>query len=287
MQITWSLFPKLYPHLGAAELAALVQEVGLDTTNILVREGYPVQPASLQVDLPPFIRALRAAGLRVHFATTGFSAAEIIATPDLIAILSDNGLTEFRMDHFRLNGPDVRGALQEARRQLEILAPLCERAGIRAVYQVHQNTLVSSASAVWPLVSGLPSQWVGVELDPGNQTIEGYEAWNYSVPLLGEYLVAAAIKDTGLTQNSALLTAPEKGWRREWRPIDEGVVNWQDFMQAIARSEFHGAFVFMPFYHADDPTKVTPILKREVAYLRHIVAAAERAGQETAGKSRP
>ena len=288
MQITWSLFPKVYPHFHAAELAALVQEVGLDTTNVIVREGYPVQPASLAVDLPPFVNALRAAGLRVHFATTGFSAASIIANPDLLAILAGSGLTDFRMDHFRLNGPDVRGTLQEARRQLETLAPLCERAGIRAVYQVHQNSLISSASAVWPLISGLPPQWIGVELDPGNQTIEGYEAWNYAVPLLGESLTAAAIKDTGLTQNPAFLADADKGWRREWRPIDEGVVNWQEFIGALSQSRFHGTFVFMPFYHADEPAKVTPILKREVAYLRQILAAqAETTGQETAEKSRP
>jgi sugar phosphate isomerase/epimerase len=271
MQITWSLFPKVYPHFGAEELTALVREVGLDTTNVIIREGYPVQPASLGADLPPFVKSLRAAGLPVHFATTGFSAAEIIANPDLIAILGDNGLTEFRLDHFRLNGPDVRGTLQQARRQLETLAPLCERAGTRAVYQVHQNTLISSASAVWPLVDGLPAQWVGVELDPGNQTLEGYEAWNYAVPLLGKHLIAAAIKDTSLAQNPAFLEDADKGWRREWRPIDEGVVNWQDFMRALAQGRFQGTFVFMPFYHADQPEKVAKILKREVAYLRGIV----------------
>ena len=271
MQITWSLFPKAYPHFGAAELAALVQEVGLDTTNVVIRAGYPVQPASLAADLPPFVKSLRAAGLPVHFATTGLSAAEIIANPDLIALLGDNGLTEFRLDHFRLTGPDVRGALRQARLQLETLAPLCERAGTRAVYQVHQNTLISSASAVWPLVAGLPAQWIGVELDPGNQTFEGYEAWNYAVPLLGEYLIVAAIKDTGLTQNSAFLEETNKGWRREWRPIDEGVVNWREFARALAQNEFQGTFVFMPFYHADEPEKVTKILKREVAYLRGII----------------
>ena len=271
MRIMWSLFPKVYPHFGAMELAALVREVGLDTTNVIVREGYPVAPDSLRADLPSFVKSLRAAGLRVQFATTGFSAASIIANPDLLAILADNGVTDFRMDHFRLNGPDVRGMLQRARRELETLAPLCERAGIRAVYQVHQKTLISSASSVWPLVSGLPPQWVGVELDPGNQTMEGYEAWNYAVPLLGEYLIAAAIKDTGLTQNPACLADADKGWRRDWRPIDEGVVNWQEFIGALAHNAFNGTFVFMPFYHADEPAKVTPILKREVAHLRRLV----------------
>ena len=275
MQIIWSLFPKIYPHLNPAELAALVREVGLDTTNVVIREGYRVQPASLRSDLPIFVATMRDEGITIHFATTGFRADEIAANPDLLTILADNGLTAFRMDHFRLNGPDIRGAMALARRQLEAMVPICERAGIRAVYQTHHDTLIPSASAAWSLVEGLPARAIGVELDPGNQSFEGYESWRRSAGLLREYLVAAAVKDTKLLQKMERAGDADKGWRREWCPIDEGVTDWQAFIAALAQNDFNGTFVFMPFYNADNPAQATPILKREVAYLRQIVRAAQ------------
>ena len=141
------------------------------------------------------------------------------------------------------------------------------------MYQTHHDTLIPSPSAVWSLVEGLPARSIGVELDPGNQSFEGYEAWPRSVSLLRDYLVAAAVKDTKLLRRMEFAADADKGWRREWCPIDEGVTHWQDFVTALSQNNFKGIFVFMPFYDSENPARVTPILKREVAYLRQIVNA--------------
>ena len=50
MNATFSLFPKFYKHLSAEQLAELVREVGLDTTNLVVREGYWADPYNLAAD---------------------------------------------------------------------------------------------------------------------------------------------------------------------------------------------------------------------------------------------
>jgi hypothetical protein len=44
-------------------------------------------------------------------------------------------------------------------------------------------------------------------------------------------------------------------------------------MRALAAIDFAGTFVFMPFYDENDPDTMTKKLKREVEYLRNIVAA--------------
>lgn len=40
MEITWSVFPKFQKHLDPRGLAAFVRDIGVDTTNIVVRDGY-------------------------------------------------------------------------------------------------------------------------------------------------------------------------------------------------------------------------------------------------------
>ncbi len=270
---TLSLFPKFFRHLSPPQLAGLVRMVGLDTTNAIVRTGYWVSPEGLAAELPAFLRALRAEGLRVTFASTGYPASGLVADPTPLAVMAANGITEFRLGYFDGAPADPRSALKQARSELERLAPVCERHGIRAVCQLHHGTLVPSASAAWHLVQGLPARWIGIELDPGNQGFEGFENWERSARLLGGHLAAAGIKDTRVFRDAAAAGAGDKGWRREFAPIDEGVTCWHDFIRALAAVGFEGPLVFMPFYHSAEPELLTAVLAREVAWLRRVIAS--------------
>ncbi len=280
MDLTFSIFPKFYQTLRVPELAALVHEVGLDTSNAVVRDGFWVSESSLATDLPRFMTDMKSEGLDVRFATTGYSAAKLIADPSPLGIMAQSGITEFRMGYFKENDRGPRESLKQARQELQTLAPLCERAGIRAVYQVHHGTLIPGPSAAWQIVEGLPAQWIGVELDPGNQTHEGYEEWGRSLRLLGEYLVAVGIKDSTVSRDMTRAAMPDKGWTRRWCPLPEGVTNWQTLLTALDRNDFSGTLVFMPFYHENDPVLRTRALKEEVSYLRAQMAAVLEQKQE-------
>jgi sugar phosphate isomerase/epimerase len=269
VNLTFSIFPKFLAHLTVPQLAAAVREAGLDTTNLVVRDGFWVGRSNFAVDLPKFMSAIRGEGLDVRFATAGFSADEVIAAPSLVARLAEHGIREFRMDYFRYTS-DPRREFDDARRKLGQVATICGQHGIRAVYQVHHRMLISSAWSAWGLVRELPPETVGVELDPGNQSFEGFEAWDKSVRLLGEHFAAAGIKDSRVWRDEAASDAPDKGWKRAWCPIDEGVTNWHDFAAACAAANFAGTFVFMPFYDPQDPAQQLAKLKREVAYLRNV-----------------
>lgn len=275
MKITYSIFPKFYKHLGVEQLAELIRRVGLDTTNLVIREGYWVDPKTLAVDVPKFVRAMEAAGIAVTFATAGYSPDEIVFDPTPLKVLADNGITQFRMSYFRMENPDVRVSYVIARHKLQAMLERCAEAKIRAIYQVHHGTLVSSASAAFGLINGLDPQWIGVELDPGNQAFEGYERWEVSVGLMGEYLRAVGIKDTAITRDPARAAEPGKGWTRTWATLMEGDTNWYDLLRALKAGNFEGHFVWMPFYDENDPAEMTRKLTGEVAYMRRVAAEVE------------
>jgi hypothetical protein len=58
----------------------------------------------------------------------------------------------------------------------------------------------------------------------------------------------------------------DKGWRRNWAPLSEGVTNWKALLRALQTADFSGTFVFMAFYHDNDEAARTRVLKEEVAY---------------------
>lgn len=271
MKISWSIFPKFYQHLSVQELAALIREVGLDTVNLVIRDGYWVTPGRLAEETKAFVKAMDREGLEIHFATAGFMPADIVKDDTPLAVLADNGITDFRLGYFRVENDDVRQSLADARSRIEQLVPICEKRGTRAVYQVHHGTLIPHSMAAWMLVRDLPSEAVGVMLDPGNQVNEGSEDWRRAAMLLEEHWVAMGVKDMAWRRNEAEAGDPAKGWRRDWVPLPDGVVNWTAVIDAMRAISFHGTFVFMPFYDTAAPAKMTQGLKREVAYLREMV----------------
>jgi sugar phosphate isomerase/epimerase len=278
MDITFSIFPKFYRHLRVEELAELIRTVGLDTTNLAIREGYWVSGRDLAAEVPAFVKAMAAAGLSIHFATAGFSPEQVIADDTPLRILADNGVGEYRMSYFRVGGDGPRASLDAARRQMEQVAEVCARCGVRAVYQVHHGTLVPTATGAYYLVRGLPAEHVGVMLDPGNQAFEGFEKWDRSARLLGGQLAAIGVKDVAVTRDPDKAGEPGKGWKRDWTTVDRGVTNWHELVAALKGIDFKGTFVWMPFYDADDPEEMTRKLGAEVAYLRKVVADVEAEG---------
>lgn len=274
MKIVLSIFPKFYRHLDVSSLASLVRNVGLDTTNLVIRDGYWVTESRLAEELPDFVRIMREEGLDIRFATTGYSPQALLTDPSPLALFAEHGIKEFRIAYFQTED-DPRAALDAAHSALVALAKLCEKYGVRAVYQVHHGTLIPSVSAAWHIVQDLSAKYIGIELDPGNQSFEGFECWDRSAKLLGNHLVAVGVKDTALVQDMSRLDEPSKGWQRNWAPIYEGVTNWHDLVRALKAVDFIGTMVFMPFYDESNPDAMTAKLKREVAYLRAILAQVE------------
>jgi sugar phosphate isomerase/epimerase len=277
MQVTWSIFPKFQNHLDPHGLAALIREVDLDTTNLVVRDGFWVTPKNLAQGTMKFVAAMKGEGVEIACATTSYTPQQLIDDPTPIQVFHDNGIRAFRIGHVDASkGGDVRGDLKRARGQFEQLAALCDKHDVRAIYQLHHNTLMPSPSSVFPAIDGLPSDAIGVELDPGNQSHEGHEDFFRSVRLLRGYVAWAACKDSVVRQDPKNIDRPDKGWRRTWAPAYEGVVRWDQFFAALASIDFHGVIKLMPFYDEKEPERQKAKLKKEVAYLKKLFDAANR-----------
>jgi sugar phosphate isomerase/epimerase len=145
---------------------------------------------------------------------------------------------------------------------------------VRAIYQLHHDRLITSPSAAYALVESLPAKHIGVELDPGNQSFDGFENHVRSANLMGEYLAAVSVKDTRVWRDPSDADSPSKGWHRDWAPIYEGVVRWDEVARAMREVKFDQTIVMMPHYDADAPDDQRKKLKREVEYFKRVVAAA-------------
>jgi sugar phosphate isomerase/epimerase len=266
-----SLFPKFYRHLELERLADLVREVGLDTTNLVVRDGYWVTERGLCRELPAARERLARAGIVVDEVTSDFRIDALLADPEPLAVMAGCGIRRFRLAHLRAAAGDPRATQRAFRAGLERLLPLLERHDLACLYQLHHGTAIPSASAAALVFEGLPPRRFAIEVDPGNQRFDGAEDWRYAVPLLGGLLGAVGIKDAAMRDG-----------KLDFCPIDEGASDWPTLLGELDRVDFAGVFELMPFYHADQPERMTATLRREVAWLRSLIAAVGKSGTAVA-----
>ncbi len=277
----WSLFPKALRGHPAKEVARVVREAGLDSCNVVIREGFWIEPSRLQETLESYVAAMRDGGVGVHWATTPWTAADLPDHEADLAALAGHGIAEVRLAQTVSAGGygrvgDVRAELDAAGRAFADAAAVCAKLGLRAVYQLHHMTLLSSPSSIAPLLRDLDPAHFGVMIDPGNQRIEGHEDPRKAVQLLGSHLVGIGVKDVLFERDTGRAGDADKGWKFRMVPCDEGLNDWSAVGAALRSSGFDGTAVMMPFYPVDTREGWTATLKREVAYVRgHFVTLRE------------
>lgn len=109
------------------------------------------------------------------------------------------------------------------------------RYGVKAVVEMHHNTICASASAARRLVQHFSPEAVGVIMDVGNMAIEGYEDYRVAVATLGPYLAHVHVKNVGWRR-----TGRGEPWAWHWAPLDDGVVDVSHLLKALDGIGYQG-----------------------------------------------
>lgn len=136
---------------------------------------------------------------------------------------------------------------------------LFRRHGKRAVVEVHHGGIVPSASAVYRLVSNFSSEHIGVLLDPGNMVFEGYENWQLGAELLADYIAHVHVKN-------ARWEVVDGSWVAKVCPLEEGIVNWREVVEALRRINYNGYLSLEDFSESGLNTKDK--LRKDLAFLK-------------------
>jgi sugar phosphate isomerase/epimerase len=163
-----------------------------------------------------------------------------------------------------------RGAFAACREHWEWVEDRARHHGVRALIELHHETLTPSASAARRLLEGLDPKHVGVIHDIGNLVIEGWEDPAHGLDLLGDYLAHVHVKNcafhlAGVESDGTLR------WEPKWVPLREGRAYLPALFRALAAVGYDG------WVAVEDFSDAVPLAERTAAnldYLRSIAVAA-------------
>lgn len=266
MNIVWSLHPESLADLAAQELAELTQAVGADTCTVLVGDGLHASIQEVYPGLPDYINALSQAGTESYSVQLDLSLEQLIGEPDFLKLLSACGIREFSIAQLVKKGYFVRSRLTKSRGNLEKLAPLLQEHKLRLILPVSGQSLLPSPSAAFHLIRGLSPEFFGVQIDPGGALFEGFEAWDYTVAILMDYLACITVRDNVLLRHPGADDSNSKGWARRWSTVQDGMTDWAEMMRQLRNIEFAGRIELRPMV-----SRNAPEVKGEFDYLKNLL----------------
>jgi sugar phosphate isomerase/epimerase len=157
----------------------------------------------------------------------------------MLAATATLGAERVRVTMPRTDSGEYRALFAAARADLEWVASRAQHHGVKALIELHHETITASASAAFRLVDGLDPAHVGVIHDLGNLLIEGQERPTSAFELLGPYLAHVHIKNARWVAE-----APDPdgvvAWRNEWAPLRSGQADVRAYVAALVRHGYDG-----------------------------------------------
>lgn len=219
-----------------AEVARMFREVGVSGPDLTVRPGGLVLPERVEDDLPRAAAAFREQGLTIPMITTAIRSADDPIGRKVLTTASKLGIRYYRPGYYPYKDlARYRETITSVRSQLQGLAALNKELNLRAT--LHNHAGESVGCAVWDLLEameGVDSQHVGLEFDPSHATIEGGKvAWNLNFRRAAPRIFVLGIKDYVWEKGPS-------GWRTQWVPLGEGMMQWPAVFSLIRATSFPG-----------------------------------------------
>lgn len=269
------MLPDLTPEEGAAEVAAAGYD-GIEWRVAPHREALRDHAPSFwgnnRCTLEPTPDDARRAGeLAVEhgLAVPGLGAypppGRLDLVDDLVDFARSCGAPQIRVLPFPMGDGTYARAFEQSRDYLADIEAVVRRAGVRAVVEIHHQTIAPSASLARRLVDGFDPEFVGVIHDAGNMAFEGFEDYRIGLEVLGPYLAHVHVKNTRFGAPDASGTA------RPWfSPFDDGVVDFDALFSALRATGYEGWVSVEDFGYTSTSREA---LRDDAAFVR---AAIER-----------
>lgn len=259
-------FSKPFLHLGPAETADLVSEVGWGGIDCPVRATLShVKPERVEDDLPPLVEALRRQGKSLDVVTTDIVRLDARAEK-VLRTLARLGIKTYRFGFVRYpKDRPPEQTLREFAAAIRDLSALNRELGLRGGYQNHSGADYVGAT-LWELREAfhdLDPATVGVCFDIGQAMVEGGLSWPTQTRLLQSRWFALQVKDFVWNAKTP------KGWDAVWVPLGQGRVS-QTVLRQIGGHTYAGPII----QHHEHLKPGTPLaelaraLKQEFATLR-------------------
>lgn len=238
----FSVQTAVLPELTREQVVAALRRHGYDGVEWRLHEEYHVKPSELREKASDIRRLVRDHGLDVS-CLMGYAPLEDVGLQERIAeACAVMECPRYRPGAVLYDGTRSYRDLHDETvdrlgKVIEAVAPY----RVKPIIETHFGTVAPSASLAYRLVQHFDPAHVGINYDPANLVIEGHEAWQLGLELIGPYLDYVHAKNVSWVRENGV-------WRWRFEAMDRGQVDWRDVARVLKKVGYDGWISFENFY---------------------------------------
>ena len=257
------------------DMADAALEAGFDGVDLGVRPGAHVEPDRVETDLPKAVEAIQKRGLTIPMMVTRINDPKDPLTAPVLKTAGQLGIGRYRMAYYKYDESlGLEKSIEKFKPAAAGLAELNEKYGICGAYQNHSGLYFGAPVwDLWLLLNDLDPRWIGSQYDICHASIEGNHSWPYGLQLINPYINCVVAKDAKYEKVNGR-------WRNVYRPLGEGIVDWDVFLGYLNKFGYTGPIslhVEYPMFDEEDHSltleqkRKSSIkhMKRDVAFLKN------------------
>ena len=228
--VSFSLFTKMWKDKSIGELGEFVRQLGFDGIELPVRDGYPVEPASVKVNLPKAVKEL---------ATGDVSITSIAGPTDevTIAACGDAGVPVIRTCP-NIGEEGYLASIERHWREFDKLIPILEKHGVAIGIQNHCDQWICNAMGIKQFVERYDPAQVCAIPCAGHTALEG-EPPEMAIDIIWSHLVQFKLKNAYWRRTNGP-EAADVEWRPHWTTGRQGRASWPRFAAELGSRGFAG-----------------------------------------------
>lgn len=261
--IQFSLFTKPWKPESTGQLAELVTSSGFDGIEFPLRDGYLVEPANAIQQLPRLVEQLDSCGVKV------FSVASTLDEP-IFAACQEAGVPLIRIMQSHVGKGGYASSMLDARRELEAVALLCEKYGVKVGIQQHHGNFIIDSAGLYRLIDPLPPSITAV-WDAAHDALTGQEP-EIGLDILWERLGMVNLKNAYYRRINGP-EAEEAKWERYFTTGRHGLSNWPRVVNYLKNRDYSGVICLTAQYN--DEARTLDYVRQDLAYVKELFARSE------------
>ncbi|PZE22319.1 sugar phosphate isomerase/epimerase family protein [Paenibacillus xerothermodurans] len=258
--ISFSVFTKPWKTKSVWQLAQFVKGMGFDGIEFPLREGYQLEPAQAE-KLPQLVAQFADHGLKIFSVASG-------TDEHIFAACAEAGVPMIRVMPVIRPEDGYLASVQKAREQLEALAPLCEKYGVKIGCQQHYGNNVTDATGLKHLLDGLNPDYLGAVWDAAHDALAGQQP-EFGLDIVWSHLGMVNFKNAYYKRTNGP-EAEHAEWKRYFTSGRQGLASWPRAAAYLQKRNYDGVICLTAEYTNEED--VARLIQQDIAYAKSLFA---------------
>jgi sugar phosphate isomerase/epimerase len=256
--VQFSVFTKPWKNIGVTELAKFISNLGFDGIEFPLRQGFQVEPANAEKELPKLVKHLEDYGLKI------FSVASAL-DESVFAACAEAGVPIIRT-MIQINEDGFIPAVRRAQQEFDETLPLCEKYGVKVGVQNHIGPSIANSAGLLYLLEKYDPRHITAIWDAAHNGLEGEE------PEIGLSAVWSHLSMVNLKNAFQRRTNGPEADVAEWESYfttgRQGYASWRRVADYLKQKNYQGVVCLTAEY--TDEHKVDTYIAEDIAYAKSL-----------------